>query len=153
MFDTNVDTLFVWVAVGAVSVAVLGVVTGLPTTAPPDADGLATTVDEVATSPPGSVESRHIAASEWSVRNRQLGLRADGGTTHATLLRPVVPALTGRLAAVLDGRDPASVFESPAAFRRATDSAGTTTERWRPAPDRVTIRRVAWGESDVTLVG
>jgi len=153
MFDTNVDTLFVWVAVGAVSVAVLGVVTELPSTAPPDADGLATTVDEVATSPPGSVESRQVAASEWSVTSRQLGLRSDGGTTHATLLRPVVPAFTGRLAAVLDGENPEVIFDSPASFRRAIDRARTTTEQWRSAPDRVTIRHVAWGESDVTLVG
>lgn len=153
MFDTNVDTLFIWVAVGAVSVGVLGVVTGLPTTAPPDAAGLAMTVDEVATSPPGSVAHRELAAREWSVTSRQLGLRADGGTTHATLLRPIVPALDGRLAAVLTNKKPAAVFESPATFRRATDRAGTMEAQWRPAPDRVTIRRVVWGASDVTLVG
>ena len=153
MFETNVDTLFVWVAVGAVSVAVLGVVTGLPTTAPTDADGLATTIDEVATSPPGSVERRNVAASEWSITSRQIGLRADGGTTHAALLRPVVPAVEGELATVLDGTNPHSRFDSPAAFRRALDRAATTESQWRPVPDTVTVRRVAWGGTNATLLG
>ena len=153
MFDTNVDTVSVWVAVGAVSVAVLGVVTQLPTSAPPDGAAAATTIDEVATSPPGSVATRELHATAWSLRGRQLGLRSSGGTVHETLLRPVVPALTGRLVRVLDGDRPASTFDSPTAFRRATERAQTDRGEWQPAPDSLTVRRVAWGGVDVTLVG
>ena len=153
MFDTNVDTVAVWVAVGTVSVAVLGVVTQLPTSAPPDGAAAATTIDEVATSPPGSVATRELHASEWSLTGRQLGLRSSGGTVHETLLEPVVPAVNASLAAVLDGAHPSSRFDSPTAFRQATENATTDSDEWRQAPDRMTVRRVAWGGVDVTLVG
>jgi len=153
MFDTNVDTVSVWVAVGAVSVAVLGVVTQLPTSAPPDGAATATTIDEVATGPPGSAATRELHATEWSLAGRQLGLRSAGGTVHETLVRPAVPAVDGGLAAVLEGKQPASVFDSPDAFRRATERATSEREQWRAAPDRLTARHVAWGGVDVTLVG
>ena len=153
MFDTHVDTVAVWVAVGAVSVAVLGVVTQLPTAAPPDGAAAATTIDEVATSPPGSVAARELHATEWSLTGRQLGLRSAGGTVHETLLHRVVPAVNANLTAVLDGQRPSAVFDAPDAFGRATERAGTDREQWRPAPDRLTARHVAWGGVDVTLVG
>ena len=153
MFDTHVDTMYVWVAVGAVSVAVFGIVAQSPTTAPPDGAGVATTIDEVATSPPGSVTTRELSAAEWSVTARQVGLRSETGTVHETLSQSVVPAVEGPLVAVLDGTDPSDVFDSPAAFRRATESAQAARERWRPAPDHMTVRHVAWGGVDVTLVG
>ena len=153
MFDTTVDTLYVWVAVGAVSLAVFGVVLGLPTGAPPDAAAAATTIDEVATSPPGSVATRDLHADEWTLTNRRLGLRSDGGTAHQALLRPVVPVADGRLSAVLAGAEPSERFDSPRAFERAASAAGTTDTRWRPAPDSITVRHVAWGGVDVTLVG
>lgn len=153
MFDTNVDTAYIWVAVGAVSLAVLGIVTQLPTSAPPDGGAAAETIDEVATGPPGSVATRELHATEWSLTGRQLGLRSESGTVHETLLRPVVPAVSASLGVVLDGKRPSAVFDSPGAFRRATETAGADREKWRPAPDRLTARHVAWGGVDVTLVG
>ncbi|MBX0293472.1 DUF7283 family protein [Haloarcula nitratireducens] len=155
MLETHAETPFVWVALAAVSVAVLGVVVESPSTAPPDAAATAATVDEIATSPPGSVATRDLTATEWTLTSRQVGLRADGGTAHATFLRSVVPAVEGRLAAALDGRRPSELFGSPAGFRRAVERAetGTAAGEWRPAPERVTVRRVAWGGVDVTLVG
>ncbi|MDS0257925.1 hypothetical protein NDI56_00720 [Haloarcula sp. S1CR25-12] len=153
MFDTHVDTMYVWVAVGAVSVAVFGVVTQLPTSASPDGAAVATTIDEVATSPSGSVTTRELTASDWSLTGRQVGLRSTGGTVHETLLRPAVPATAGRLRTVLDGTPPSAVYGSPAAFRQATEAARTDGVQWRTAPDRMTVRRVVWGGVDVTLVG
>ncbi len=153
MFGTNVDTVAVWVAVGAVSVAVLGVVTQFPASAPPDGAAAATMIDEVATSPPGSVATRQLHATEWSLTERQLGLRTSAGTVHETLLQPVTPALTGRLTDVLESGRPAAVFDSPDAFERATERRRTDHKAWRPAPDRLTARHVAWGGVDVTLVG
>jgi len=153
MFDTNVDTLYVWVAVGAVSVAVFGIVTQLPTSAPPDGAAVAGTIDEVATSPPGSVAKRSLTAVEWSLRNGQFGLRSDGGTVHEPILNHVAPAVNGSLELVLESGRPSAVFDSPAAFERAVERARTGGTGWRPAPDRLTIRHVAWGGVDVTLVG
>jgi hypothetical protein len=153
MFETHVDTLYLWVGLGTVSVAVLGVVAGLPTTAPPDATGAAATIDEVTTSPPGSVTHRRLIAEEWSLDSRRIRLRTDGGTATARLVRPVVPARTDRLRAVLTGERPTTVYSSTDAFRRDVREARGTDTGWRPAPDRLTVRHVAWGGSDVTIVG
>ena len=153
MFDTHVDTLWVWVAVGTVSVAVFGIVAQLPTTASPNGEAVAMTIDEVATSPPGSVATRELDADEWTVTTRRIGLHSEGGTVHETLLNPVVPATNESLTAVLDGTEPSTAFNSSAAFQTATEQAATNTTRWRSAPDRMRVKRVAWGGVDVTLVG
>lgn len=153
MFDTHVDTLYVWVALGAVSVAVFGVVASLPASAPPDATTAATTVDEVATSPPGSVATHELDAEEWTLSGRAIGLRADGGVAHASVLDPYVPALGGRLAAVLAGAPPRRYFRSPAALGRAAERARTADAEWRPAPERLRVRHVRWGGVDVVLAG
>ncbi|EMA33731.1 DUF7283 family protein [Haloarcula japonica] len=153
MFETHVDTLYLWVGLGTVSVAVLGVVVGLPTTAPPDATAAAATIDEITTSPPGSVGHRRLVATEWAFDGREIRLRNDGGTATAWLIRTAVPARTKQLQTVVDGERPKAVYESPDAFRRDIRRARTTDDGWRPAPDRVTVRHVAWGGTDVTIVG
>ncbi|WP_254273711.1 DUF7283 family protein [Haloarcula marina] len=153
MFDTHVETLFVWAALGIASVAVFGVVAGLPTAAPPDAAALAATADEVATSPGGSAVTRDLSAEEWRLSANEVGLRNDGGTAHATFLTAIVPATGSDLRAVLDGRRPGTVFESSLAFEQACARAQTDGPGWRPAPNRATARRVVWGDVDVTLVG
>jgi hypothetical protein len=153
MFETHVDTLSLWVGLGTVSVAVLGVVVGLPTTAPPDAMAAAATIDEVTTSPPGSVAHRRLAAAEWRFNGRELRLRNDGGTATARLIRAAVPARTDQLRAVVNGERPKAVYDSPDAFRRNTRQTRAGDDGWRPAPDRLTVRHVAWGGTDVTIVG
>ncbi|RKS83598.1 hypothetical protein BDK61_2986 [Haloarcula quadrata] len=153
MFETHVDTLYLWVGLGTVSVAVLGVVASLPTTAPPDATAAAATIDEVTTSPPGSVTHRRLIATEWAFDGREVRLRNDGGTATARLIQTAVPARTDRLQAVVNGGRPQAVYDSPDAFRRDTRRARTKHDGWRPAPDRLTIRHVAWGGTDVTIVG
>jgi len=153
MFETHVDTLYLWLGLGTVSVAVLGVVIGLPTTAPPDATAAAATIDEVTTSPPGSVEHRRLAAAEWRFNGRELRLRNDGGTATARLIRAAVPAQTNQLRAVLTGERPQTVYDSPEAFSREVRKARNTDTAWRPAPGRLTVRHVAWGGTDVTIVG
>jgi len=153
MFETHVDTLYLWVGLGTVSVAVLGVVVGLPTTAPPDATGAAATIDEVATSPAGSVAHRRLIAEEWVVTSREIRLRNDGGTATARLVRTPVPARTDQLRSVLDGKRPAAAYDTPDAFRRDIRAARNTDANWHPAPNRMTVRHVAWGGTDVTIVG
>ncbi|GCF15009.1 hypothetical protein Harman_29440 [Haloarcula mannanilytica] len=153
MFETHVDTLYLWVGLGTVSIAVLGVVVGLPTTAPPDATGAAATIDEVTTSPAGSVTHRGLIAEEWILTNREIRLRNDGGTAIARLIRAVVPARTDQLRAVLDGKRPAGAYDTPDTFRRDIREVRNADTDWRPAPDQLTVRHVAWGGTDVTIVG
>jgi hypothetical protein len=153
MFETPVDALYVWVALGAVSVAVLGVISGVPTTAPPDGTATAATIDEVTTSPPDSVARRSLSADQWSLFGRQLRLRNDGGRVESRLLRRAVRAQGAALTAVLRGHSPGAIFESPDTFERAILRAVSDGRSWTPAPDRLTVRRVVWEGVDVTLVG
>ena len=154
MFDLPIDTVYVWLGVAAVSAAALAVVLALPTTAPPDAAAAADAVDRVVVEPPGSQATRQIDAEAIRLGPRQISLRNEAGSASASVAYgPITPTLTDdRLELVLHGRPPSVVFESPVAFAEAVETAQTRTD-WRPAPERIEIRRVDWGGIDVTLVG
>ena len=142
-----------WVGLTLVSAATVGVAAELPRTAPPDAAGLARTVDGVAASDLAAVAEHPLRADEIRVRPDRIALRRGDRTARATLrYGPVVPAFDGPLARVLTGVPPDRAFDSVASFRRAVSSARERSA-WRPAPERLTARRVAWGGVDVTLVG
>ncbi|WP_226012407.1 DUF7283 family protein [Halomicrobium salinisoli] len=155
MFDVPVDAWYVWLGVAAASLTALGTVGALPSGTPPDAAATADAIDRVAAGPPGSSGVRAVDAREWRIGPQQVQLRDDDGRAAAAFAYgPVTPVRSDdRLAAVLAGEGPAEVFESRAAFGDATRTARDAEPDWRPAPDRVSIRRVSWGETDVTLVG
>ena len=154
MFDVPVDATYVWFGVGMVSVAVFGVAVGLPTGAPPDATAVANAVDAVAVGPAGATGSHALTADRIRLGSFQIGLENAGGRSHATFAYPVAPALADdRLQRVLDGNRPSSIFESPAALGDAIAAAQGGEADWRPAPDRLDVRRIAWGDVNVTLVG
>ena len=154
MFEVPVDALYAWLGVATVGIAVLGVVVALPTTAPPDATAAADAVDRVAVGPPDAHGTAPIDAERYRLGPHQLSLRNTGGTASATFAYgPVTPVLADdRLELVLYGQDPATVFETRAAFQQAVEAAQARSE-WRQAPERIEIRRVQWGETSVTLVG
>ena len=153
MFGPPIDAMYVWLGVSIVSAVALGIVAGLPTTAPPSPGPVAATIDEVATSPPGSVAHRSLAAGSWRLDGRQLGLRNTAGSTAATLLKPAIRASTDTFQRLLAGERPSDVYESPAAFERAVSLARDDTAAWTTAPEQITVRRVRWRSVDVTLVG
>ncbi|MWG35427.1 DUF7283 family protein [Halomarina oriensis] len=152
--DAPTDLLPVWTGLTVASLALFGVVVGLPTGAP-DATEPASTVDEVAS-------SSYDASATVSFRTRsRVELRPHGldrcrgdACAHATFeFGPVVPvAADSSLAAVVAGVAPESVFDSPATLRRAVERARqrapvvTTTSELH-------ARHISWGEVDVTLVG
>ena len=154
MFDVPVDSTYVWFGVGAVSLAVFGVVAGLPSTTPPDAAVAADAVDGVAVGPPGAVSTHALTADRLRLGPSRIGLENAGGRAHASFAYSVTPALTDdRLRRVLAGARPSSVFDSPSAFDDAARAARGAEPGWRPAPDSLTARRVSWGDVRVTLVG
>ena len=153
MLDTTADTWYTWVGLVAASLAVGGVVAGLPAAAPPEVGPVAETVDDVAASPYTERESVTVPGRELRLGTRQLALRSEGGTAHASFARPVTPVRAGRLTAVLRGTPPGRVYTTPAAFDAALQAARDREARWQPAPDRLTVRRVSWGGVDATLVG
>lgn len=155
MFDVPVDATYVWFGVAAVSLAAFGVAVELPSAAPPDAAAAANAVDAVAVGPTGAVESHTLgAADQLRLGSARIGLDGPGGRAHATFAYPVTPAVGDeRLEDVLAGDRPSSVFDSPEAFAHTISVARDGNPDWRPAPDRLTARRVAWRDVNVTLVG
>lgn len=155
MFDAPVDAWYLWLGVAATSVVVLGVAVALPTATSPDAVAAADAVDAVAASPHEARVQRPLRADEMKLGPYRLALRGAGGTAHASFAYgPVTPVRRGtRLEAVLDGRPPERVFETPEAFRRAIVAARSRTPEWHPTGGTVTARRVSWEGVDATLVG
>ncbi|PSQ57334.1 MAG: hypothetical protein BRD23_08550 [Halobacteriales archaeon SW_9_67_25] len=154
MFDAPLDTLYVWIGLGAVSLAVAGTVMAFPTGSPAGATAVADAVNTVAASEYDAREEVAVPAEEIRLGPRTIGLRADGRTAHAHFeYGPVTPVRDGDLRTVLDGARPADVFADPASFAAAIDSAQRRDRGWREAPEGLRVRRVSWGEVDATLVG
>lgn len=155
MFDVPVDGLYVWLGVALVGLVAFGVVVGLPDGTAPDARSLARAVDAVSAGPAGARGSHRVRAEAIKVGPRRVDLRGPTGSSHAAFAYgPVVPVDPGAtLAPVLRGRSPSATFDRRASFADAIEGARDRDPAWRTAPDRVEVRRVSWGEIDVTLVG
>lgn len=154
MFDVPLDAWYAWLGLAVASAVTVGVAASLPAAPPPDAAGVATTVDGVAASPHAAVGGHPLPnADAVRVGRDTVSLRGPGGTAHAHLgYGPVTPAgQDASLAAVLGGETPERVFDSPAAFRRAVESARAAAAEWH-ATDELRVRRVSWEGVDVVLV-
>ena len=153
VLDTTADTWYTWLGLVATSLAVGGVVAGLPTAVPPDAEAVAAAVDDIATSPYAERERVAVLAETMRLDTHRLGLRSDGGTAHASFTQGVTPADSRRLTAVLRGSSPQEVYQTEGAFVGALREARAADRGGQPAPDRLTVRRVTWGEVNATLIG
>ncbi len=159
MFDAPLDAWYVWLGVAMVSVAVFGVAIELPTSPPPNAVSVADTVDSVAGCTYTATAEHPLSAREIKLGPHRLGLRDDGGTAHATFrYGPVVPVAVGddnsdgRLARVLSGTPPSTVFNSTREFRRVIRDARNRQRVWKRAGSRLSVRCVSWEGVDATLV-
>jgi hypothetical protein len=154
MFDTPVETWYVWAGLAVVSVVVLSLALNLPRTPPPDAVGVAESVDSVAASAHPATATHSLTVDAVRVGPYRVWLRDDGTTGHAVFAYgPVTPVRRGTaLWDVLQGAPPDQAFASPAAFRRATSTARDRDPEWRTV-DELTVRTVSWEGVDVTLVG
>lgn len=156
MFGVPVESWYLWIGLATASAMLIGIAVELPRTTPPDAAAVAATVDGVAASPYDAVGEHPIRADAVHLSARRVALRRDGTTARAEFsFGPVVPVPPGDdpLRRVLDGNSTAERFDSRAAFETATERARERDPTWRPAPDRLTVRRVSWRGVDATLVG
>lgn len=155
MFGVPLDAWYVWIGLAIISSAAFGVVTTLPSAAPPDAAGAARTVDSVAASAYAATGSHPLPNAE-SVRigTDSISVRGAGGTDHAAFgYGPVVPTIEGsKLHMVLLGEPPSRMFVSPSRFERAIWHARRAEPEWRGS-ERLTVRRVQWEGIDAVLVG
>lgn len=143
----------VWIGLSTLVLPVVGLALRAPD-AQVDATSVARTVDSVASSPYEATAQHPLNAEAVRVGRQHVALR-DDGTAHASLsCRGVVPTHGhDALGAVLRGRPPGDVFADESAFAAALADAATRDPEWHTAPDRLLVRRVSWGDVDVTLVG
>jgi hypothetical protein len=157
MFDVPLDAWYTWVGLALASVVVFGTAHALPTSPPPDAAGVADTVDGVAAAEYEATAEHPIRADAVRLGPRRIELRDGGGTASAAFaFGPVTPASRGtKLRRVLDGAPPTAVFDSEAEFRAAVTGARERRQSatWRSADGPLVVRRLSWGDVDVTLVG
>ncbi len=155
MLDVPLDAWYAWVGLALASVAVLGVAAALPTAPPPDAAGVAGTVDRVAAESHPTTAEHPVAAAEVRLGPHGIGLRSEAGRAHAAFaFGPVTPVADGSaLDAVLRGTPPGQAFDDRTAFQQAVVDARARDPTWDPAGPTVVVRRVSWNEYGVTLVG
>jgi hypothetical protein len=162
VFETHLDATYAWLGLALVSVATVGVAAALPASPPPDANSVAHTIDSVADGGHPATAEHGLAADRIRITDRSVALDGGGGTARATLrasgITPVPADRYGTADAdglhrVLDGVPPDAAFDDPEAFAAAAERARGRDQEWRPAPDRLTVRRVHYGGVHVTLVG
>ena len=162
MFETHLDATYAWLGLAVVSVAAVGVAAAFPAAPAPDADGVARTVDSIAGGEYPATAEHGIAAERIRLTDGSVSLGDERGSARARLdaprVTPVLPAESNattdaRLRRVLDGVPPDAAFDDPASFAAAAERARATDGDWAPAPDRITVRRVHYGDVRVTLVG
>jgi hypothetical protein len=162
VFETHLDATYAWLGLAVVSVATAGVAATLPASPPPDATGVAHTIETVASGEYPATAEHGVAADRIRLTPRSIALDGDGGSARAPLhsprIAPVPPserdgAGNDRLRRVLDGVPPDAAFDDPKALATAAERARSTDHGWRPAPERLTVRRVHYGGVHVTLVG
>lgn len=168
-FEVPADAWYVWIGVLVVSLSVAGVVLSLPSEPPPDASDAANTVDRVATSEHGTRATAELDAEQARIGTKQLALRNDGGTTHASIafgsITPV-DAAAGPAAeagtALLAGAQLSAVVDDSAAFdsersvrdafaelRLRVDSEGSN---WHETEGRLRVRSLRIAGELVVLV-
>ena len=154
MFDAPLDAWYVWIGLSMVSVAVAGTALGLPTATAPAATPVAETIDSVAASPNQARATVALTADRIRLARHSVALESAGGVDRAPIaFGPVVPADTRALHEVVAGRAPERAFLTKHAFEAAIEEARRAAPRWESAPKRLTVRRVRWGDVNVTLVG
>lgn len=154
VFDAPLDTLYVWLGLGAVSLVVAGTALSFPTASPAAAGPIADAVDTVAASEYSAREQIEVPAGDVRLGPHSLALRTEGGTAHARFeYGPVTPVRDGGLRAVLGGTPPGDVFADTDAFREAVERAQRRDRGFRTGTDRLTVQRITWGEVRAILVG
>ena len=111
-WEAPADAWYVWLAVSIVSVGLAGIILGLPTGPPPDANQAANTIDRVAgTTHDASATYGHDAA-EVKFEGPTVSLRNEHGTARSTLAYGTVVPVTGndRLEAVARGASLESAY-------------------------------------------
>jgi hypothetical protein len=98
MFNIPVDAWYAWIGLSIAGITLIGAVSGLPTTKPPDAAAVATTIDRVGAAEYPATAEHPLTADAIRLGTYRIGLKSDAGTAHATLaFGPVTPVFLNRI--------------------------------------------------------
>ncbi|AGN02036.1 hypothetical protein L593_10455 [Salinarchaeum sp. Harcht-Bsk1] len=153
MLGPPIDAWYVWIGVSLVSLAVLGVAVVATPEPLSNAEAAAETIEQVDSSRPPATATHDIDAERVRIGEYRLVLEGED-TERATIDH-------GRMAAAPRGTDlrrvalgasPESVFASEWAFGEAVEAARSEQRIVEPAGDRLVVRKVSYGGSNVLLV-
>lgn len=157
--EAPVDAWYVWLGVTLVSVGLAGVVVGLPSEPPPDAERVAGALDRVGASEHDAAASLDHDAEAIRIDSERIAMRSDGGTARARVsFGPVVPVHTLDLNATerraLDGFLAGERLLPPLEATLAAGVADLRTEtgEWYPADGTVRARGASVAGQRVVLV-
>lgn len=157
-WETPADGWYVWLGVSLVSVAIAGVVLGLPSGAPPDAGRVADGVDRVNGNPYEASAVHSYDAEAVRVEDGiVIETRNEHGTDSATLAYdPIVVVRDDyeRLANVTHGTEIEEEFDDEFAteprddviatvLERAVETANETDREWQYGSGELTVRKLA----------
>ncbi|WP_440770426.1 DUF7283 family protein [Natronorubrum sp. DTA28] len=163
-WEAPADAWYVWVAVAIVSFAMAGIVLGLPTAPPPDADGTANAIEETSGSSYEAASTYGYDADEIKIDGTTIELRNEEGTDRSSLRYEQVVVVNGddRLERLIYGEtfeeefedeidepheDAATVFMDRLAAAEE-DNAG----EWLTASEELTVRQVAVEPDETTNI-
>ncbi len=159
-FEAPADAWYVWLGVSIASVAIGGVVLGLPTGPPPDANGTANAIDRTAGSPYEAATTQPIAADEVKFGPKTIAMRNEHGVAHASIAHGELVVVTGdeRLENLTYGTRYQDEFEyernrgadraAEAFADHVEDAHRTTAHTWREPRSELVVRKVPITDSD-----
>ncbi|NHN40932.1 hypothetical protein G9C85_04685 [Halorubellus sp. JP-L1] len=158
-FEAPADGWYVFIGVAIFSIAAMGLALSIPSTPPPNANGVANTIDKVGAQPYGGTARYEHDADRYWVNRDTVVLKNDGGTSRALVrFGTMAPAWPDEdLAAVVHGDSPKDVFADQAAFEAAVEAAqGHVRDAdgrvFTSASGTLEVRKVTWGDYSVILV-
>ncbi|WP_137288924.1 DUF7283 family protein [Natronorubrum halophilum] len=163
-WEAPADAWYVWFAVSIISLAMVGVVLGLPTGPPPDADRAANAVEGTSGSSYEAASTYGHDAEAIKIDGKTIEMRNEHGTDRSSIRYGQVVVVNGddRLERLVYGSDFETEFESEiddphedavtVFMDRVANAEETNADEWLPVTDDLTVRRVTVEPDEMTSI-
>lgn len=154
-WEAPADAWYVWLGVSIVSLAIAGVVLGLPTGPPPDAEGATNAIEETSASPYESASTLEHDADAIAIDGKSVTMRNEHGIARSSIRYGQVVAVNGDegLERLVYGEDFETVFDdeledphenaATVFMDRVADAEADNSGEWLTASDELFVRQVA----------